>query len=122
MQTFNGLSSAVPRVQKLNKYLSYKYIGALAVLSSFSLSNLLIFSSLFVSFPSPRRSCGLGFQRILLHLWSIVLYLGRLTVQALIEQRRCNFPALLIPTAPGFLTCNVIFMRTGAKYYCFIEN
>lgn len=30
METFNGLSSAVPRVQKLNKYLSYKYTGTSA--------------------------------------------------------------------------------------------
>lgn len=30
MQTFNGLSSAVPRVLKLNKYLSYKYMGTSA--------------------------------------------------------------------------------------------
>lgn len=29
-KTFNGLSSAIPRVLKLNKYISYKYIGATA--------------------------------------------------------------------------------------------
>lgn len=53
----------------------------------------------------------IGFQGLSLHSQSSLL--GRLIVQTLTEQRICNFPALLIPVAPGFLTSSIIFTSTG---------
>lgn len=90
MQTFNGLSSAVPRVQKLNKYLSHKYmgtyIGALAdseELFSFQVAHIRSSSSFF--FPLPRRT----WTRLSEAFTSLVVHgfiPGRLTVQALNER------------------------------------
>lgn len=101
MQTFNGLSSAVPRVQKLNKYLSYKYRGTSTDSKELFSNQLCLFFPCLTDEHVDEAFRGFRFT------CSPVLDLGRLMVQALIEQRRRNFPALLIPTAPGFLQYNL---------------
>lgn len=106
VQTFNGLSSTIHSVLKLNKYLSYKYIGSSADNESFFLQlayilhyfSLLLVDKLSFRFPSGLQSYTQPDQS-----------------QALIGQRRWNIRGLLIPTVQGFITSNVIFMRTGVR-------